>query len=149
MIASEVPMQSCIRTSSGTPARRNASYSTGTMTAPPPMPNNPASNPVTTPAAITAAASSTSSVTGIPNINFATPRAGLVPGIHVFFLTIIAVPSRGWPGQARPRGGSYAELCLIVGAGLLGSRPTPQSLHSEREEMAVVETERHGQILVV
>src|SRR4051812_3631101 len=80
MIASEVPMQSCIRTSSGTPARRNASYSTGTMTAPPPMPNNPASNPVTTPAAIVAAASSTSSVTGIPNIKLLNSRARARPG---------------------------------------------------------------------
>ena len=68
IIASEVPMQSCIRAASGTPARRNASYSTGTITAPPPMPNSPASNPVTTPAAIVAAASSTSSMTGMPNI---------------------------------------------------------------------------------
>ena len=31
MIASEVPTQSCMRTSSGTPRMRNTSYSTGTM----------------------------------------------------------------------------------------------------------------------
>ena len=46
MIASEVPTQSCMRTSSGTPRTRNTSYSTGTMMAPPPMPNRPARMPV-------------------------------------------------------------------------------------------------------
>ena len=65
MIANEVPMQSCMRTSSGTPNTRKNSYSTGTITAPPPMPNSPARIPVTTPAAITAAASPTSSAAGI------------------------------------------------------------------------------------
>src|SRR5258708_10193526 len=54
MIASEVPTQSCIRTSSGTWYMRNNSNRTGTMTAPPPMPNRPARIPVTMPAAITA-----------------------------------------------------------------------------------------------
>ena len=64
MMASEVPTQSCMRTSSGTPSRRNTSNSTGTMTAPPPMPNNPASRPETTPPAITAIASQASSARG-------------------------------------------------------------------------------------
>ena len=46
MMAIEVPMQSCMRTSSGTPSTRNTSYSTGTMMAPPPMPNRPARMPI-------------------------------------------------------------------------------------------------------
>ena len=50
MIAIEVPTQSCMRTSSGTPRMRKISYSTGTMMAPPPMPNRPARMPVATPA---------------------------------------------------------------------------------------------------
>ena len=58
MIAIEVPTQSCMRTSSGTPRMRKISYSTGTMMAPPPMPNRPARMPVATPATITAATSS-------------------------------------------------------------------------------------------
>ena len=49
MMASEVPTQSCMRTSSGTPSTRNTSYSTGTMMAPPPMPNRPARMPVRMP----------------------------------------------------------------------------------------------------
>ena len=57
MMAIEVPTQSCIRTSSGTPISRKTSYSTGTITAPPPIPNNPASNPVMTPAMTMARAS--------------------------------------------------------------------------------------------
>ena len=65
MIASEVPMHSCMRTSSGTPSTRNTSNSTGTMTAPPPIPNSPARMPVTIPAVITAAASQTRSPAGI------------------------------------------------------------------------------------
>ena len=50
MMASEVPMHSCMRTSSGTPSTRNTSYSTGTMMAPPPMPNRPARMPTRMPA---------------------------------------------------------------------------------------------------
>src|SRR5215469_16466609 len=67
MMAIEVPTQSCMRTSSGTPRRRKTSNSTGTMTAPPPTPNNPARIPVTTPATRMAAASQTSSVSGTPS----------------------------------------------------------------------------------
>jgi len=60
MIASEVPMHSCIRTAAGTPRIRNTSNSTGTITAPPPIPNSPARMPVRIPAAMTAAASQAS-----------------------------------------------------------------------------------------
>src|SRR4029077_12172832 len=66
MIASDVPTQSCMRTASGTSRMRKTSYSTGTMTAPPPMPNSPARSPVTTPAAVTANPSQTSSPNGTP-----------------------------------------------------------------------------------
>ena len=66
MIASEVPMQSCMRTSSGTPMMRNTSYSTGTMIAPPPMPNRPARKPASTPPATMIAASQASSPSGTP-----------------------------------------------------------------------------------
>jgi hypothetical protein len=41
MMAIEVPTQSWKRTSSGTPMTRKTSYRTGTMSAPPPMPNSP------------------------------------------------------------------------------------------------------------
>ena len=58
-------MQSCIRSSSGTPSTRNTSNSTGTMTAPPPIPNSPASMPVITPAAATAAVSQITSPSGM------------------------------------------------------------------------------------
>ena len=68
MMASEVPTQSCMRTSSGTPRMRNTSYSTGTMTAPPPMPNRPASSPVTTPLARMPSTSSAISPGDTPNI---------------------------------------------------------------------------------
>src|SRR5215470_5745471 len=68
MMASEVPTQSWKRTSSGTPSARNTSYRTGTMSAPPPMPNRPARMPVTTPPAMISAASSRSSLTGTPRI---------------------------------------------------------------------------------
>ena len=64
MIASEVPMQSCIRTSSGTPNMRNTSNSTGTITAPPPIPNRPASTPVRIPATMMPAASQSNSPVG-------------------------------------------------------------------------------------
>ncbi len=46
MMASEVPTQSCTRMSSETPRIRNISYRIGTMMAPPPTPNRPASSPV-------------------------------------------------------------------------------------------------------
>ena len=68
MIAIEVPTQSWKRTSSGTPSTRNTSYSTGTMSAPPPMPNRPARMPVTKPPTTIKAASSSSSLTGTPRI---------------------------------------------------------------------------------
>ena len=64
MMASEVPMHICMRTSSGTLSTRNTSYSTGTMTAPPPMPNSPEKMPVTTPAATISNASHASSLIG-------------------------------------------------------------------------------------
>ena len=67
MIAIEVPTHSCIRTSSGTPRMRNTSYSTGTMIAPPPMPNRPARMPVATPPTTTARASKASSPNGTPS----------------------------------------------------------------------------------
>src|SRR5262245_29761652 len=41
MIASDVPTQSGMRASSGTPVMRNTSYSTGMTIAPPPTPNRP------------------------------------------------------------------------------------------------------------
>src|SRR5262249_26151674 len=89
----------------------NISYSTGTMTAPPPMPNTPASSPVTIPAASTAAASTISS------------SAGTLPSPDL--------PAR-FAGRRRP---------------MLACAP----LRNQRREdaMAVVETEEHGQILVV
>jgi hypothetical protein len=65
MMASEVPMQSCIRTLSGTSASRNSSNSTGTISAPPPMPNTPASSPVTIPATRIARKSQMSSPVGM------------------------------------------------------------------------------------
>src|SRR6185369_8061937 len=67
MMASEVPMQSCMRSSSGTSSTRNTSYSTGTITAPPPMPNRPANTPTTTPATTIQSASSASSPIGYPS----------------------------------------------------------------------------------
>src|SRR3974390_866641 len=73
MIASEVPTQSCMRTSSGTPSTRKPSNSTGTMTAPPPMPNRPAISPVTTPPPRTPATSHATSPIGTPKIMSALP----------------------------------------------------------------------------
>ena len=67
MMASEVPMQSCMRTSSGTLSARNTSYSTGTMMAPPPMPNRPARMPTSTPAPAIQSASQTISPSGTPS----------------------------------------------------------------------------------
>ena len=64
MIASEVPTQSGMRTSSGTPAMRNTSYRTGMTIAPPPTPNSPANRPMTMPAATSVNASQISSETG-------------------------------------------------------------------------------------
>ena len=67
MMASEVPMHSCMRTSSGTPSARNTSYSTGTMMAPPPMPNRPARMPTRMPApAIQSASQAISPSRNIP-----------------------------------------------------------------------------------
>src|SRR5712691_4846733 len=79
MMASEVPTHSCMRSSSGTPRMRKTSNSTGTMTAPPPMPNSPARIPVTSPATMTAAASQASSATGMPQTGVAAEprRSGL------------------------------------------------------------------------
>ena len=64
--ASEVPTQSGMRTSSGTPMTRNTSYRIGTMTAPPPTPKTPARRPVSAPAAISETARKTRSPVGIP-----------------------------------------------------------------------------------
>ncbi len=64
MIASDVPTQSGMRTSSGTPAMRNTSYSTGMTIAPPPTPKSPANRPMKRPAAISVNASQISSEMG-------------------------------------------------------------------------------------
>src|ERR1700730_3848903 len=74
MMASDVPTQSCMRTSCGTPNMRKSSNNTGTTMMPPPMPNNPARIPVTTPAAMAAAASQINSLKGMLA---STCRAGL------------------------------------------------------------------------
>ena len=58
IIAQEVPMHSCMRTSSATESNPNTSYRTGTMMVPPPIPNRPARNPVKPPATSNVAASS-------------------------------------------------------------------------------------------
>src|SRR4051812_26048482 len=68
MIAIDVPTQSWKRTSSGTSSARNTSYRTGTMSAPPPMPNRPARMPVMNPPTMIKAASRSSSLTGTPRI---------------------------------------------------------------------------------
>src|SRR5450759_2689778 len=68
MMASEVPMQSCMRTSSGTSSARNTSYSTGTIMAPPPIPNRPARMPTRMPAPAIQSASRTTSPIGYPRI---------------------------------------------------------------------------------
>src|SRR4051812_13333445 len=67
MMASEVPMQSCMRTSSGTSRTRKTSYSTGTITEPPPMPNRPAKTPTTIPATAIHAARNAISLAGKPS----------------------------------------------------------------------------------
>src|SRR5690242_8271587 len=67
MMASEVPMQSCMRTSSGTPSTRKTSYSTGTITEPPPMPNRPANTPTTMPAPAIHATNNAISPAGTPS----------------------------------------------------------------------------------
>jgi hypothetical protein len=72
MIASEVPMHNCMRTSSGTPRMENTSNSTGTMKAPPPMPKSPARIPVTIPAAMTLATSHSGGIRAvIANLRYA------------------------------------------------------------------------------
>ena len=67
MMASDVPMHNCMRTSSGTPSTRNTSYSTGTMMAPPPMPNRPARMPTSMPAPTIQSASKAISPIGYPS----------------------------------------------------------------------------------
>ena len=47
--ASDVATATCMRYSSGTPAKRSEYSSTGTVTMPPPTPSNPATNPANTP----------------------------------------------------------------------------------------------------
>ena len=49
MAASEVATATCMRYSSGTPAKRNEYSSTGTVTMPPPTPSRPATKPASTP----------------------------------------------------------------------------------------------------
>src|SRR6187397_311602 len=49
MAASEVATATCMRYSSGTPAKRSENSSTGTVTMPPPTPSRPAANPAMTP----------------------------------------------------------------------------------------------------
>src|SRR6185312_6804635 len=85
MIASDVPMQSCMRTSSGTPMTRKTSYSTGTMIAPPPMPNRPARMPTRMPAPAIQPASSASSPGGYPNTkgSLQSAQRGAASGGHV------------------------------------------------------------------
>src|SRR5689334_15543135 len=51
MAASDVATATCMRYSSGTPAKRNEYSSTGTVTMPPPTPSMPAAKPAKTPEA--------------------------------------------------------------------------------------------------
>src|SRR5205823_2389234 len=101
--AREVPMHSCMRTSPGTPSTRNTSNSTGTMTAPPPIPKSPARMPVTMPAAKTAAASHTRSPAGTPMVPRmlveAGPDLGLGAGAGEDMKETL---QHGTPGGRRP-----------------------------------------------
>src|SRR5262245_20494213 len=67
MIAREVPIHACMRTTSGTSSARKTSYSTGTMTAPPPIPKSPASMPTRMPAPAIQSASKAISPIGYPS----------------------------------------------------------------------------------
>src|SRR3982750_1516438 len=60
--ASEVATATCMRYSSGTPAKRSEYSSTGTVTMPPPTPRRPAANPATSPDTARMAMSGRSSV---------------------------------------------------------------------------------------
>ena len=62
MAASEVATATCMRYSSGTPAKRSENSSTGTVTMPPPTPRRPAANPAMTPDTARMAMSGRSSV---------------------------------------------------------------------------------------
>jgi hypothetical protein len=62
MAASEVATATCMRYSSGTPAKRRAYSSTGTVTMPPPTPSMPATKPASTPDTASTATSDSSSV---------------------------------------------------------------------------------------
>src|SRR5262244_677240 len=129
MIASEVPTQSCMRISSGTPSRRNTSNNTGTMTAPPPTPNNPASRPVTTPAAITATASQTSSPSGTPAIGSVEPvaaqRLRQFGDARPLLAAVDRALDRAHPLRAEHDAGQLAEFFadLGLGEGLLKIAP--------------------------
>src|ERR1039457_6144846 len=90
MMASEVPMQSCMRTSSGTSSARNTSYSTGTIMAPPPMPNRPARMPTRMPAPAIQSASRTISPIGYPSNIF--PR--IVRQARLIYLRMILSENR-------------------------------------------------------
>ena len=61
MAASDVATATCMRYSSGTPAKRSEYSSTGTVTMPPPTPSMPATNPATTPDTARMASSGSSS----------------------------------------------------------------------------------------
>ena len=75
MIANEVPIQVWMRTSSGTSSTRNTSYSTGTMMAPPPLPNSPARRPTSMPAPAIQSASKAISPIGYPSSIFTQEKA--------------------------------------------------------------------------
>ena len=49
MAASDVATATCMRYSSGTPAKRSEYSSTGTVTMPPPTPSSPAAKPASSP----------------------------------------------------------------------------------------------------
>ncbi len=66
IIVRDVPTQSCMRTSSGTPNKRKISYKIGTMIAPPPIPKRPARVPVIRPPSTIAAMRRAKSANGTP-----------------------------------------------------------------------------------
>src|SRR5215468_974860 len=121
MIAREVPTHSCMRTSSGTPRSRNTSNSTGTTTAPPPTPNNPASRPVMTPAAITARASEISSASGTPAMKstaaVAAERLGQLGDTPPVLAAIDGLLDIPHPLRMQNDSGEFAKLFVDLGFG--------------------------------
>ena len=79
-MAIEVPRQSCMRTSSGTPSTRKPSYSTGTITEPPLTPNKPARKPAITPPMSRASASQRISCNPTPRNILLLYSFGIVSG---------------------------------------------------------------------